>query len=145
MPGHLGYDWESWVRDFLVGKRMLSCGNIASARIDSYGRPADPMETSEPSLCQQSTVGCTCLILSSSTMWSVSFPLSWPTGRHPSEPKTWSIRVWDGRPVATGGARGAQPPLEKFEPPPLGCPPWHFIGIGIEVYSPPGILSAPPY
>ena len=47
------------------------------------------------------------------------------------------------RPVATGGARGAQPPLEKFEPP-LGCPPWHFIGICIEVYSPPGILSAPP-
>ena len=49
------------------------------------------------------------------------------------------------RPVATGGRGGAQPPLEKFEPP-LGCPPWHFIGIGIEVYSPPpGILSAPPY
>ena len=43
-----------------------------------------------------------------------------------------------------GGGRGvAQPPLEKIEPP-LGCPPWHFIGIGIEVYSPPGILSAPP-
>ena len=37
--------------------------------------------------------------------------------------------------------------LDKFEPPlaGLGCPPWHFIGIGIEVYSPPpGILSAPP-
>ena len=49
-----------------------------------------------------------------------------------------------GRPVATGGGEGgAQPPLEKIEPP-LGCPPWHFIGIGIEVYSPPGILSAPP-
>ena len=50
------------------------------------------------------------------------------------------------RPVATGGRGGAEPPLEKFEPPlaGLGCPPWHFIGIGIEVYSPPGILSAPP-
>ena len=51
------------------------------------------------------------------------------------------------RPVATGGGGrgGAEPPpLEKFEHP-LGCPPWHFIGVGIEVYSPPpGILSAPP-
>ena len=44
-----------------------------------------------------------------------------------------------------GGGEGGGP-LEKIEPPlaGLGCPPWHFIGIGIEVYSPPGILSAPP-
>ena len=64
--------------------------------------------------------------------------------------KEWGIRQrssrLEGRPVATGGRGGAEPPLEKFEPPlaGLGCPPWHFIGIGIEVYSPPGILSAPP-
>ena len=50
------------------------------------------------------------------------------------------------RPVATGGggARGAQPPpLEKFEPP-LGCAVPFAVTIGIEVYPPPGILSAPP-
>ena len=42
-----------------------------------------------------------------------------------------------------GGARGGSaPPGKNWAP--LGCPPWHFIGIGIEVYSPPGILSAPP-
>ena len=57
-----------------------------------------------------------------------------------------SVAAHVGRPVATGGRGGLSPPLEKFEPPlaGLGCPPWHFIGIGIEVYSPPGILSAPP-
>ena len=56
----------------------------------------------------------------------------------------WKIRHGMCRPVATGGRGGAEPPLEKFETP-LGCPPWHFIGVGIEVYSPPpGILSVPP-
>ena len=45
-----------------------------------------------------------------------------------------------------GGARGGWAPPGKIWAPlaGLGCPPWHFIGIGIEVYSPPGILSAPP-
>ena len=46
-----------------------------------------------------------------------------------------------------GGARGGwAPPLEKFEPPlaGLGCPPWHFIGIGFEVYSPPLEFCQPP-
>ena len=38
---------------------------------------------------------------------------------------------------------GLSPPWKNLSPP-LGCPPWHFIGIGVEVYSPPGILSAPP-
>ena len=47
------------------------------------------------------------------------------------------------RPVATGGRGGAQPPLEKFERP-LGCLPWHFIGIGIEVYSPLEFCQPPP-
>ena len=35
-------------------------------------------------------------------------------------------------------------PLEKFEPPPLGCAVPFAVTIGIEVYLPPGILSAPP-
>ena len=48
------------------------------------------------------------------------------------------------RPVATGGSGGLSPPWKNLSPPPLGCLPWPFIGIGIEVYSPPGILSAPP-
>ena len=51
------------------------------------------------------------------------------------------------RPVATGGRGGAQPPLEKYEPPPrLRCPFCrnYIASIGIEVYPPPGILSAPP-
>ena len=34
-------------------------------------------------------------------------------------------------------------PLETFEPP-LGCLPWHFIGIGIEVYPPPLEFCQPP-
>ena len=57
------------------------------------------------------------------------------------------------RPVATGGRGGAQPPLEKFEPPPrLRC---HFAfcrnySIGIEVYPPlefcePPLLTIPGY
>ena len=41
-----------------------------------------------------------------------------------------------------GGEGGLSPPGKNWAP--LGCPPWHFIGVGIEVYSPPGILSAPP-
>ena len=38
------------------------------------------------------------------------------------------------RPVATGGEGGwAPPPPGKIWAPPLGCPPWHVIGVGIEV------------
>ena len=44
-----------------------------------------------------------------------------------------------------GGGEGglSPPPLEKFEPP-LGCAVPFTVTIGIEVYLPPGILSAPP-
>ena len=41
-----------------------------------------------------------------------------------------------------GEGGGSAPPGKSWAP--LGCLPWHFIGIGIEVYLPPGILSAPP-
>ena len=47
---------------------------------------------------------------------------------------TWG-RGYGARPVATGGG--------KFEPP-LGCAVPFAVTIGIEVYPPPGILSAPP-
>ena len=43
-----------------------------------------------------------------------------------------------------GGARGAQPPLEKFEPPPLGCAVPFAVTIGIEVYPPPLEFCQPP-
>ena len=41
-----------------------------------------------------------------------------------------------------GGARGGSAPPGKFEPP-LGCAVPFAVTIGIEVYPPPGILSAP--
>ena len=49
------------------------------------------------------------------------------------------------RAVATGGGRGggAEPPLEKFEPP-LGCAVHFAVTIGIEVYSPPPEFCQPP-
>ena len=40
------------------------------------------------------------------------------TGALQNEP----VNDCSARPVATGGRGGAEPPLEKFEPP-LGCPP----------------------
>ena len=52
------------------------------------------------------------------------------------------VRCLICRPVATGGGEGGSP-LEKFEPP-LGCLPWHFIGIGNEVYPPPLEFCQPP-
>ena len=47
------------------------------------------------------------------------------------------------RPVATGGeGGGAQPPLERFEPP-LGCAVPFAVTIGIEVYPPWNSVSPP--
>ena len=66
---------------------------------------------------------------------------SWPGTQSPD--RGHRVLTGDqGRPVATGGEGGLSPPWTNLSP--LGCPPWHFIGVGIEVYSPPGILSAPP-
>ena len=46
------------------------------------------------------------------------------------------------RPVATGGGRGGlSPPGKNWAP--LGCAVPFAVTIGIEVYPPPGILSAP--
>ena len=55
----------------------------------------------------------------------------------------------ESRPVATGGRGGAQPPLERFEPP-LGCTVPFAVTIGIEVYPPlefcqPPLLTIPGY
>ena len=43
-----------------------------------------------------------------------------------------------------GGGEGGWAPPGKIWAPPLGCPPWHFIGVGIEVYSPPLEFCQPP-
>ena len=49
------------------------------------------------------------------------------------------------RPVATGGeGGGGSAPLEKFEPPPLGCSVPFAVTIGIEVYPPPRNSVSPP-
>ena len=65
-------------------------------------------------------------------------------GPFPCGPVMWAPRL-STRPVATRGARGGglSPPLDKFEPPPRLPDPFA-VTIGIEVYPPPGILSAPP-
>ena len=76
--------------------------------------------------------------------------LHWPLGRHsetflpPSDaPCTHTCSNQD-RPVATGGrGGGAQPPLDKFEPP-LGCAVPFAVTIGIEVYPPLEFCQPPP-
>ena len=48
------------------------------------------------------------------------------------------------KPVATGGARGAQPPWKYLSPPPIGCAVPFAVTIGIEVYPPLEFCQPPP-